>query len=96
MSPFCFKCHKEMSCLKTGFVFEDDYRNEYVTDLFFCTECMALATNSISAPMPVTTHEYTHYHSGEFTVKFLQHIREWYPIYYERFCKEYECLLRKS
>lgn len=86
---YCFKCHQEMRCIKTGFNFADDeYGPTYVTDLFYCPICGQLGTNRVfeQGMIPI---EYLHYFKGSWMPDFLHHIEKWYPAFYNRFVELY-------
>lgn len=83
---YCFKCEKEMRCLKTGFVFSDDYET-YVTDLYVCESCMGLSTNKCYMTSDLSK---LHMQSGfGFSDAFLDHVSTWYPHLYQRFIDKY-------
>lgn len=84
MIPYCFKCDREMQCLKTGFTWVDHAEHSWHSDLFYCPDCKSMSTNEHRDWGRITPDEVEpnlaeiHYRDGKFTEKFIADRLTWY------------------
>jgi hypothetical protein len=79
MTPYCFKCNKEMLCLKSGFSFRPVGMDRHMarrSDLFYCPKCHSIATNKPTVEYEESGPDYA---NGKFTSEFIASRLEWYP-----------------